>query len=412
MIRDSQFSARFAAVRQHTQQLCAPLAPEDHVPQPVPEVSPPKWHLAHTSWFFEAMLLQPSLPGYRVFHPQFGYLFNSYYDGIGERVLRDARGHLSRPTVAEVLAYRSHVDAAMQRLLAEPLPPALAALVELGLQHEQQHQELLLTDLKVVLATNAIDVRYGAAAAAPLDLAAEHAPESLSAEAWVGMPEGSVEVGHAGAAFCFDNETPRHVQHVPAVQLRSTLVSNEEYLAFMAEGGYERFSFWHAEGWDWARALPVKAPLHWRPDPDRSGRWLHFTLSGLQPLPPAAPVTHISFYEAYAFCQWAGWRLPTEFEWEALAPRLAWGRRWEWTSSAYQPYPGFRPAPGTVGEYNGKFMVNQQVLRGASYATPPGHARISYRNFFHAPLRWQYTGIRPARDATGATGATGAAGAP
>ena len=410
MIRDSQFSTRFAAVRQHTQQLCAPLSPEDHVPQPVPEVSPPKWHLAHTSWFFEAMLLQPFLPGYRVFHPQFGYLFNSYYDGIGERVLRGARGHLSRPSVAEVMAYRAHVDAAMQRLLAQPLLPQVAALVELGLQHEQQHQELLLTDLKVVLATNVIDVSYAAAGAAPVDLAAEHAAESVLPEAWVGMREGAVEVGHAGAGFCFDNETPRHVQHVPAMQLRSTLVSNEEYLAFMADGGYERFGFWHAEGWDWARSLPIKAPLHWQPDPDRSGRWLHFTLSGLQPLPQAAPVTHISFYEAYAFCQWAGWRLPTEFEWEALAPRLAWGRRWEWTSSAYQPYPGFRPASGAVGEYNGKFMVNQQVLRGASYATPPNHARVSYRNFFHAPLRWQYTSIRPARDAAGSTGVSGTAG--
>ena len=389
---------RYHDVRQRTERLCAPLAIEDHVPQPVGDVSPPKWHLGHTAWFFEAMVLQPNLPGYRVFHERFGFVFNSYYETVGERVQRVQRGDLSRPTVAEVLAYRAHVDAAMEKLLAAPLSPALSALIELGLQHEQQHQELLLTDIKFILGVNPLAPEYDPRAVGAVDVAQEHAGPGPVPDAWVRWGGGLREIGHAGDAFAFDNEGPRHLVQVPPVELRTALVTNAEYLAFMADGGYDRFEHWHAEGWDWIRAQPRRAPLYWVPHPDRPGEWLHYTLAGLQPLAPQAPVTHVSYYEAYAFCQWAGWRLPTEFEWEVLAASIPWGLRWEWTESAYLPYPGFHKAAGAVGEYNGKFMVNQKVLRGASYATPPGHARVTYRNFFHAPLRWQYTGIRPARD--------------
>jgi ergothioneine biosynthesis protein EgtB len=395
----SRLQQHYGAVRARTETLCAPLAVEDHVPQPIADVSPPKWHLGHTAWFFEAFVLQPQLPGYRVFDPRYGLVFNSYYEGQGARVARPQRGALSRPTVAEVLAYRAHVDGAMRALFAQaqraPLDPALAALIELGLQHEQQHQELLVTDLKYILGTNPLAPAYDAEPLGAISPAAEHAAQPAGA-GWVQHDGGRVEVGHAGDGFCFDNELPRHAVLLPQVQLRRALVSAAEYLAFMADGGYENYAFWHSEGWEWVQALPPqqRAPLYWQRD---GAQWLHYTLQGLQPLAPDAPVTHMSYYEAHAFCQWAGWRLPTEFEWEALAGQLPWGARWEWTASSYAPYPGFQPAVGAVGEYNGKFMVNQQVLRGASFATAPGHARRSYRNFFHAPLRWQYTGIRPAR---------------
>jgi ergothioneine biosynthesis protein EgtB len=402
----SSLQQHYRAVRARTEAICAPLAIEDHVPQPVADVSPPKWHLGHTAWFFEAFVLQPNaatlLPGYRVFDPRFGHVFNSYYEGQGTRVARAERSALSRPTVAEVLAFRAHVDAAMQAVLAQPLTPELAALIELGLQHEQQHQELLVTDLKFILGTNPLAPAYAAVGHGALEVAQEHLPQA-GADDWLAHGGGVVEIGHAGEDFSFDNERPRHQALVPPVEVRRQLVTNAEYLAFMADGGYERYAFWHAEGWDWLRTLPQRAPLYWQRDAEGGEargetRWRHYTLQGLQPLDPAAPVTHISLYEAHAFCQWAGWRLPTEFEWEAVAGALPWGQRWEWTASSYTPYPGFQPAAGAVGEYNGKFMVNQQVLRGASFATPPGHARPTYRNFFHAPLRWQYTGIRPARD--------------
>lgn len=389
-------AARYREVRARTLALCAPLAVEDHVPQPIADVSPPKWHLGHTTWFFEAMILAVHVSGFRTFDPRYGFVFNSYYESQGARVVRAERGGLSRPTVAEVHAYRGHVDAAMARLLAQPLAPAVAALVELGLQHEQQHQELLLTDLKYILGVNPLAPAYATAATAAVDVTAEHAATTAAA-AWVGWPGGLCEVGHAGAGFAFDNEAPRHQALVPACALRTTLVSNREYLAFMADGGYQRHALWHAEGLDWVRAHQLEAPLYWHRDADAATGWRHFTLAGLVDVPLDAPVTHLSYYEAFAFAQWAEARLPTEFEWEAAAPQLAWGARWEWTESAYKPYPGFRAAPGAVGEYNGKFMVNQQVLRGASFATPPGHARATYRNFFHPPSRWQYTGLRLAR---------------
>lgn len=390
--------ATYRAVRARTVALCAPLAVEDHVPQPIADVSPPKWHLGHTTWFFETLVLAPHQPAYRAFHPGYGFVFNSYYESVGPRVVRAERGGLSRPTVEEIHAYRAHVDAAMSALLAAPPTPALAALVALGLQHEQQHQELLLTDLKYILAVNPLTPAYATAATAAVDVAAEHAAV-IGDDAWLTWPGGVVSIGHRGDGFAFDNEGPAHDALVPPCRLRATLVRNREYLAFMADGGYQRAALWHAEGLDWVRGQRVEAPLYWRRADDEPTGWQALTLTGPTPLALDAPVTHVSYYEAFAFAQWAGARLPTELEWEALAPRFTWGARWEWTESAYKPYPGFRPAAGAVGEYNGKFMVNQQVLRGASFATPPGHARLTYRNFFHAPARWQYTGVRLASDA-------------
>jgi ergothioneine biosynthesis protein EgtB len=271
-------------------------------------------------------------------------------------------------------------------------------LIELGLQHEQQHQELLLTDIKYILGHNPLAPVYDPDRIGPVPIDAEHAPETGPPDRWVELAGGLVTVGHAGTGFAFDNEGPQHTVLVQPVALRERLVTNGEYLAFIADGGYDRFALWHSDGWYWLQGEARRGPMYWTPDPDVPGGWLHYTLRGLEPLAADAPVTHINQYEAHAYCEWAGWRLPTEFEWEAAADRLSHGRRWEWTGSAYLPYPRFRAAAGAVGEYNGKFMINQMVLRGSSFATQPGHARVTYRNFFQPPLRWQYTGIRPARD--------------
>ncbi|MEZ5294033.1 MAG: ergothioneine biosynthesis protein EgtB [Vicinamibacterales bacterium] len=393
-----QLVERFREVRGRSVSLCAPLAVEDHVVQPIVDVSPPKWHLGHTAWFFEALLLEPHLPDYRRFHERYGFVFNSYYETVGRRVARPERGHLSRPTVADVLAYRAHVDEGMTRLLAMPLPDDVLALIELGLQHEQQHQELLLTDIKYILGRNPLAPEYDPPRVSGVPVDDEHAAEAPARAPWVDVDGGIVAVGHQGGGFAFDNEGPRHDVLVPPTAIRTALVTNAEYLAFMADRGYERFALWHSDGWYWLQSHARRAPLYWEADADSPTGWRHFTLRGLEPVLADSPVTHVSLYEAHAFCEWAGWRLPTEFEWETAADRLPHGRRWEWTGSAYLPYPGFRPAAGAVGEYNGKFMMSQMVLRGSSFATPPGHARVTYRNFFQPPLQWQYTGIRPARN--------------
>lgn len=393
---------RYRAVSGRSALLCAPLALEDYVPQPIVETSPPKWHLAHTAWFYEALILKSAVEGYREFDPGYAFLFNSYYESLGERVGQQHRGTLSRPTVAEVMAFRAHIDRHMGALLKAGVDDAVAALVEQALQHEQQHQELLLTDIKYILGNNPLAPAYARAdesrAGNPLAICAddEHRPEPRGE--WIEWPGGEVEIGHHGEEFAFDNERGRHRVLVGRAQVRSSLVTNAEYLAFIADGGYARHGLWHAEGWDWVRSGRIGAPLYWRQAADSQCGWAHYTLRGLEPLIADAPATHLNFYEASAFCAWAGWRLPTEFEWEALAPQIDWGSRWEWTGSAYLPYPGFRATDGASGEYNGKFMVGQMVLRGASYATPPGHARRTYRNFFHPRQRWQYTGVRPARD--------------
>jgi len=374
----------FKEVRARTEELCAPLETEDYIPQPSVDVSPPKWNIAHTTWFFEEMILKKFAADYRVFDPNFGFLFNSYYNSIGTRTKRDNRGDLSRPTVKEVFAYRKFVDEKMSELLGQELPDEVKELVILGLNHEQQHQELFLTDLKYTLSRNPLFPVYRE------NYAIEEICEMPFAD-FAEIKEGIYEIGFEGDKFCFDNELGRHKVFLPRFEIRKSLVTNAEYLEFIRGGGYENFNLWHSEGWDWVGQNAVNSPLYWE---NRDGEWFSFTLSGLRPVNLDAPVCHVSFYEAAAFAEWKGMRLPTEFEWETASEKFDFGLRWEWTNSAYLPYPNFRKAPGAVGEYNGKFMINQMVLRGASVATPANHSRKTYRNFFHPHLRWQFNGIR------------------
>ncbi|HJT72978.1 MAG TPA: ergothioneine biosynthesis protein EgtB [Chitinophaga sp.] len=381
-----QLKNNYENVRKRSMQICAPLKTEDYVVQPVVDVSPPKWHLGHTTWFFETFLLKPHYPGYTEFDPDYNFVFNSYYESVGTRVIRTDRGNLSRPAVEDIMQYREYVDAAMQGFLDTPLSPEIKALVVLGLNHEEQHQELLYTDIKYILGHNPLMPAYDKQ---KKDDGALVAPASF-----IEMAEGIYQIGYDGTGFCFDNELGRHSVYLQQYEICTQLVSNREYLDFMEAGGYTDFRHWHAEGWDWVKNNQVKAPLYWH---FVDGQWMQYTWQGLQPLVADAPVCHISYYEAAAYAAWKGMRLPTEFEWEAAAPALAWGQRWEWTESAYLPYPGFTKAPGAIGEYNGKFMVSQMVLRGGSEVTPPDHSRITYRNFFHPGLRWQFTGIRLAR---------------
>lgn len=377
---------RLLSTRSHSEALCQPLQTEDYVVQPIEDVSPPKWHLGHTTWFFEEFVLKPFVPGYSVFHEDYAFVFNSYYESLGERVVRANRGNLSRPSVQGVYKYRRHVTEKLMEFLEGDVPEEACGLVEVGIHHEQQHQELLLTDIKYILGNNPLLPAYS-----------DHGPEEypLTGEAqWIPVPGGTYDIGHQGDGFCFDNELGRHQVLLGDFEIASQPVSNREMLDFISDGGYERFDLWHAEGWDWVTRQGIRAPLYWH---ERDGKWLYYTLNGLRPVDPEAPLAHISFYEAFALAEWKSCRLPTEFEWEAAQEAFGWGRRWEWTGSAYLPYPGYRKAPGALGEYNGKFMVGQHVLRGASVATPHGHSRPTYRNFFHPHLRWQYTGLRLAR---------------
>jgi ergothioneine biosynthesis protein EgtB len=409
--------AAFDAVRKHTVTLSETLSEEDCCAQSMPDASPVKWHMAHTTWFFETFILERFEPGFQPHHPAFRMLFNSYYNGVGERHVRAQRGLLTRPSLDEVLAYRHQVDARMAHLM-ERAAPELAALVELGLQHEQQHQELMLTDVKHLLSMNPMKPSFAPAPA--LDC------QPAAAMDWRRFDGGVAETGHAGSGFCFDNETPRHRQFIEPFALASRLVTNAEFLAFIEAGGYRDPALWLSEGWDWVCGGALAHPLYWQHDEGEGegGGWREFTLHGLQPLAPHSPATHLSYYEADAFARWAGARLPTEAEWELAAanavdlvprglhprpepaahtasrrPDMAelFGACWQWTSSSYAPYPGYRTAQGAIGEYNGKFMVNQYVLRGSSCATPPGHSRASYRNFFPASARWQFSGVRLAR---------------
>ncbi|MVN22798.1 ergothioneine biosynthesis protein EgtB [Mucilaginibacter arboris] len=376
----------YEAVRQRSEQICQPLQTEDYVVQPIPDVSPPKWHLGHTSWFFETFILKPNIIGYKEFNPEYNYVFNSYYEAVGARVIRTNRGNLSRPTVQDVYAYRDYVDTAMEGLLSGPVSAELQELLTLGFYHEEQHQELLWTDIKYILGHNPLFPAY-----------AEHFPqgEKLTGDTvFIPVKSGLYHIGHEGEGFYFDNELGRHTVFLHDFAISSSPVTNAEYLEFMEDGGYQNFRFWHAEAWDWVKNNQIKAPLYWY---QIHNQWFNYTLGGLKLVDAAEPVCHVSFYEAAAFASWKGLRLPTEFEWEVAAKNFNWGRRWEWTNSAYLPYPGFITAPGAIGEYNGKFMVNQMVLRGASDVTSPNHSRCTYRNFFHPHLRWQYTGIRLAR---------------
>jgi len=406
-------------VRQSTEALCAPLAVEDYVIQSMPDCSPTKWHLAHVSWFFETFLLEPSVATYRSPDPRYTYLFNSYYNAVGDKYPRPQRGLVSRPTVDEVYKYRRHVDEQVLDLLEcvdQELLAGVEPIVTLGLNHEQQHQELIVTDLKHMLSHNPLHPVY-----------VDRAPGSASdvpGMRWVAFPEGVYWIGHEGSDFAFDNEEMRHREFVQPFRLASRLVTNAEYRQFIKQGGYSRPDIWLSMGWATVQQEEWRAPLYWDED---DGTWWQYTLSGRRPVDPAEPVTHISYFEADAYARWAGARLPTEAEWETAAvtvpiegnfvesgafhprplsppndgDRLAqmFGDVWEWTQSSYSPYPGFRIAPGALGEYNGKFMCNQYVLRGGSCATPRSHIRPSYRNFFPPEARWQFSGLRLAADA-------------
>ncbi len=369
--------------RLYTEALCQPLGHEDYVLQLVDYASPPKWHLAHTTWFFEEMILKKQLRDYREFDSCFSFLFNSYYNSVGDRLPRHARGDISRPDTETVYRYRQYVDEYMLELLSQPLQKALEELIVLGINHEQQHQELLLSDLKFALAHNPLFPVYRE----DFNLL----DDSNSDQGQLRIEEGIYEVGYQGNAFHFDNECQRHKVYLPGFTINKDLVTNQEYLEFIEDGAYEKFEYWLDDGWHWRKQNGITAPLYWH---KLESGWHYYTLAGLRPLNPDAMLCHVSFYEASAYASWKGMRLPTEFEWEVASEQLLWGKRWEWCNSAYLPYPGYEISEGAVGEYNGKFMINQMVLRGASVATPKGHSRKTYRNFFHPHLQWQYAGIR------------------
>ena len=401
----SKLVERLAATRALTLALAEPLSDADSTIQPHPDASPAKWHLAHTSWFFETFILRDHVPGYRLHDDRWPFLFNSYYEGEGERHARPRRGMLSRPSLDEVRAWRISVDEALQQALPN-LSPEVLQLVELGINHEQQHQELFLTDILATFAENPLEPAFGA-----LDQAACYATEPLG---WIDGRQGEVEIGAPAKTFAFDCESPRHKALLHPHRIANRCVTNGEWQQFIDDGGYRTPTLWLSDGWDWIRREQVERPLYWHDDGSA------FTLAGRREIDRAAPVAHISYYEADAFARWAGARLPTEFEWEAafasadpmighqldqagpVLPRPGggpFGDVWQWTASAYLPYPGFRPEAGTVGEYNGKFMSGQMVLKGASCATPRGHSRPGYRNFFTPAARWQFTGVRLAQDA-------------
>jgi ergothioneine biosynthesis protein EgtB len=387
--------AAYRAVRQETERRAAPLSPEDQSVQSMPDASPAKWHRAHTTWFWERFLLGDHAPGYAPYHPDYAFLFNSYYVSAGPRHTRARRGDLTRPGADEVTAYRRHVDAAVAAFFSAASAATLAQLeplIEVGLNHEQQHQELMLTDILHAFAQNPIFPAYADGWTFP--------PATRDGDDWVTLPEGIHTIGHAGTSFHFDNEAPAHRALVGPVKLARHLVTNAEWFAFMQDGGYTTPTLWLMDGFAAVEREGWDAPGHWRNCGDGASLqdWRIMTLGGLQPVDPSAPVCHVSYYEADAFARWAGRHLPTEMEWEvaARAGHLddAFGRVWQWTRSSYSPYPGYRAIPGALGEYNGKFMVNQLVLRGSSLATPDGHSRITYRNFFYPHHRWQFSGLR------------------
>jgi len=385
MKNQALINTNFLATRKLTEGICAPLEVEDYVPQPIVDVSPPKWHLGHTTWFFEQFVLIPFLPDYPIFDEDFAFLFNSYYNHAGERVLRPNRGLMSRPPVREVMQYRAFVtDRLMEMISSRELSVEILDRIVLGINHEQQHQELLVYDLKYILGNQPTFPVYGEG----------FQTQPMGKDGFLKFEEGIYEIGFAGEGFCYDNELGRHRVFLEAFELSEQLVTNGEYLEFIESGGYQNFDYWLDEGLSFIKNEGITAPLYWY---RKGGEWWNYTLSGFQRVDPSLPVQHISFYEASAFAAWKGCRLPTEFEWEVAEEQLKWGQLWEWTNSAYLPYPGFTKAPGALGEYNGKFMVSQHVLRGASVATPLGHSRPTYRNFFHPSSRWIFSGIRLAK---------------
>lgn len=389
MMTSETLLALFTETRKRSEKICSYLETEDYVLQPVVDVSPPKWHLGHTTWFFEEFILEKHAKEYILFDDRYAYVFNSYYESLGKKVMRTDRGNLSRPTVSEVYEYRKYVTRELSALLQQEkeISEEIKEVIEIGIHHEKQHQELLITDIKYILGNNPLFPKY--------NTEFEENPEQDLSREWIKIEEGVYETGHKNPGeFCFDNELGIHKNYLHEFEVSNTLVTNRDFMKFVGEEAYQNVLLWHAEAWDWIKENKINAPLYWHKIGEE---WKQYTLQGLKSIPLDAPVTHISYYEAFAFAQWKGLRLPTEFEWEAAQEYFDWGTRWEWTESAYSPYPHYQKAPGALGEYNGKFMVNQKVLRGGSVASAPNHIRATYRNFFHPHLRWQFTGIRLAK---------------
>ena len=373
---------RFLSIRKHTEDICAQLNNEDYSVQPDIFVSPPKWHLAHSTWFFEQFILTESAADYQVYDEDFAFLFNSYYNNVGKRVLRPNRGLMTRPSVEKVYEYRAFVTQKMTEFLTSDLTKEISDIIEIGLQHEQQHQELMHYDIKYILGNQATFPTIKT----ELDFSQENTPLEF-----INIEEGIYEIGHHGGEFCFDNELGKHKVYLHNYQIANRLITNGEFIEFINAGGYQDFNLWHAEGWDFVQQNELKAPLYWY---EIDNEWHHYNLSAFEKVNPNEVVKHISYYEASAYAAWKGMSLPTEFEWEVAANQLDWGKLWEWTNSAYLPYPNFQKAEGALGEYNGKFMINQMVLRGAALTTSINHSRKTYRNFFHPDMRWMYSGIR------------------
>jgi ergothioneine biosynthesis protein EgtB len=377
----------YIQVRNQTEKICAALHPEAYTVQAADFASPAKWHLGHTTWFFETFVLKKQVPSYTLFHPDFDFIFNSYYESLGKRIQRNNRGILFQPYVDEVYAYRAYVDEHIQKNY-ESFDEATLQILTLGLHHEQQHQELLITDLTFLFSQHPLLPAWEPASGL------DHL-QMTPAYNWLPVTKGVYSIGFQGTGFCFDNELPIHPQYIPSFEIMSQPVNNAEYLEFIEQGGYKNFTYWLAEGWDWVQKNQVEHPMYWHKN--EQGEYMFYHINGLKKLDPLLPVMHINYYEADAFAQWKGLSLPTEFEWETAAylyPHDFTNRVWEWTQSAYLPYPGFTIAPGAIGEYNGKFMVNQMVLRGGSFVSPQAHIRPSYRNFFHPVMQWQFSGMR------------------
>ncbi|CAL65271.1 ergothioneine biosynthesis protein EgtB [Christiangramia forsetii] len=384
MLSQQELIQLFKETRSDSEKICSFLETEDYVVQPVENVSPPKWHLGHTTWFFEEFVLKKYVDTHKLYDENTAYVFNSYYESVGEKVIRTNRGNLSRPTVAWIYKFRKYVTEQMLKFLNNnELDKEILGVIEIGCHHEKQHQELLYADIKYILGNNPLLPKYN-------DEFKENIIQDFQQE-WINIPEGVNEIGHKTEGFSYDNEKGVHKKYIENFNISNKLITNGEFIEFIEDDGYKDVLLWHAEGWDWINENEISSPAYWH---TIENEWHQYTLNGLEKLNPKAPATHISYYEAFAFAQWKGMRLPTEEEWETAQKHFDWGSRWEWTESAYSPYPNYKKPEGALGEYNGKFMVNQKVLRGGSVATSRDHTRPTYRNFFHPQLRWQFTGFR------------------